>query len=1689
MRNSSKLNRMLLVSASIPAALLVNAGAAWAADVNVTASEPAAGVGNVNDRIATKMGTQGSVSVDVTSTGDVTSDSTTVLIDGSANVAGQGDGAITVTNAGKLYGLQAIGTGDKTKSGNTFTGTNSGEITFGNFEASNFGGNVSLTNQGKVAGAVNGYGWGDVTIVNGSKATVGDRLDAHAYGDGNVSITNDGSVTNDIHGEAQGDGTVTIANMGDVGTGIGGDAYGKGGVSITNDGSVGTSVYGYAYGDGDVTIDNTGEVGTYVDAQAGKGAITITNSGKIGDYVDASTDTGAISFANASSGRVSGDVDLTSNAGKIDLSNKGEVLGTTTAISLDTVSTSAAPVVTVSGTTTTTVNSGTFGTTGDNVTGTYAGINGSLNFSAGNDGSVTQVSGKDSTATVTGTVYGDVTSVGVGFAGKGDSTNVVTDNRDGAGTGSVVTTNDVNQEYATTAGNSKVDITGTVAVGDSPRNGDVTSFGTTSSAVNVNGGKVSGDVTSASLGGKITIKQSSSTTQEYVTFVSTAPASTDSSASQEFTLALTGGDASVDLTGASVVGGDVNVIGVSSATANVGSKANVGGSAFVSTAVPGDISYKTSSSYKTDSKADGSATQSVVASVAAPAAPGNAVLNNAGRINGDADAQAGYGDATANITGTVGGSVSASTGEGLLPLPLVGYNAGVGSFEQTSDYAIVGGVSTKTTDTVKYDFTPAGGKASVVVDTAAALKGKGTPSVGGDVYASGIGGASVVVKAGNVVGTDPVTGGNVGVFSDGEAVSGQSVITYDKAGTTPVSVVSTETSKSVGGAASFSNDGAVLGNVEVGGLTSASLTNTGTLGSYGYGNDFEVYALGGERTVEVTDTNPTVPGDRHLVEKYSFTPTNGAATFTNSGVAAGDVWVAGATGTFTNNGIVTGTTELGVSQFSGTAVVDATITTTTVTVDPTVATQTYTADQNGVSGGFSVGGAVVTQNDLISQINSGTVALDPSQVDPSKFNLIVGGEAAVKTADIKATINLNNGSITLGDIDAQRADDGTFLTDTTVNLNGSGFLGASEFASKTYAADYTPVATLPTAAQGLFSTGGVRVLGVNTLNKTGAGTFVITGADYIPADGATPAAWTMDVGNFNIKAGEVQLDVGTDAVFGIKGNINNDATLVLGRRAPVLPSQAIGGNITNPTREVIDGITIYQQGNYNQSATGTTVVGINPSLIRENAYVNQSGSAPEILGPITGGVTINYFTAASDGIASTPSSVTVDGNLNLAGKVAVSVSKDSLYSNGDGYTLFTYTGTGAVTATVDSSISSNFVKFGLTHDATAKTVSLGVNRLSYATGATNPNAASAAVGLDSALADVITAIKTDNFTSVKDIANAQDIANIASALDWRLNAAQAAQVFNELSSAEIYGSLASVDQNSVFNSSLNRLTQRRGYGEALGTQLWFDPSASFVKTGGTKSGASKIKTNSYGGAFGIDVAYQDNGAIGIGFGYGQHDVNARGTPESAQVRTYTIGAYATQGFGPFYGNLSFAYGFSKFEVERDLTILARTIEGDFKGKQWDAALELGYDMQAGGNLVVTPFGKLAARHWSMNGFTEEGGAGIGLNVKGASKTVFNPTLGVKAGALLGDPEKVAYRPYAKVQYTFQGDVGNRRTVQYLGGGDAFQLRGVDPNGSGLVELGIDATVNKRVGLFLSGGLGFGGHTSSGQIRAGISFGF
>src|SRR3546814_11347454 len=76
----------------------------------------------------------------------------------------------------------------------------------------------------------------------------------------------------------------------------------------------------------------------------------------------------------------------------------------------------------------------------------------------------------------------------------------------------------------------------------------------------------------------------------------------------------------------------------------------------------------------------------------------------------------------------------------------------------------------------------------------------------------------------------------------------------------------------------------------------------------------------------------------------------------------------------------------------------------------------------------------------------------------------------------------------------------------------------------------------------------------------------------------------------------------------------------------------------------------------------------------------------------------------------------------------------------------------------------------------------------------------------------------------------------------------------------------------------------------------------------------------------------------------------------------------------------------------------------------------------------------------------------------------------------------------KLSYTFQGDVGSSREFAFATGGSPFTLKGVDPKGFGSIDGGISALFKERSGVFVQGGLNFGGSQKGAEARGGMNVG-
>lgn len=1614
------------------------------------------------------------------------------------NVTANADGVATVTADGAVDGNIVA------KSENVNTDYENSQT----FDATTLATTSNATTTRKVAAgkqaAVNvgkaGVIGGDVTVSghSGASTTVGGTVD------GNVSLTSSAInrvddqdiVLNTRKVSETAAGGVAAATVDADGTIKGNlSANGDAGIVLSNAGTI----------DGNVSGISARSLNGEDHSSTSKTTTSPTLNETVVTTSDVGTSThvvGTASFSNAAKALVEGGVSLNA-VGDITVDNSGAIFGQTVAVShaVDTARSSeytsksstaiaTPPALDVTTFTESTKTQDSSNAVGGNVTGTYGGSNGTINFVSA-DGSITQTADKASTANVSGSLFGSLNST-AGSSNYSDQsellTTIVVDSA-GTGTGTASYTGS-NQTVTNSGGDSTVTIAGAVRQGLASDTPNVYSTATGNSVVAVNGGTVEGSISSTAAASNTTNDGSVSVALTVTAGVVRTDTLTQSATS---TGNAAGGAASVDLSGtakAATLGGDVAAYGQTGATVSVASGATVGNSAggaignVVARADGTDYINTYDSSFVRDA-ANGTATATEKSDYVSgtSANVGNASVAVAGTVTGDAEASASRGNATTSVTGTVGGNARAYAVGGSSSDTYLGEYAGkVGDSDATSFGGLTLPSLVKTTVTSNY--TPLGGTAAVVVDSAPVIQNLGLTGVAGDIYAAGLGGAGVTITAGSKVGGDATADS-----SDFSAFTSSTVDTYgathDQTSVQANTLAGAAATVDIGIGSEVGGDAAAYGD------TAANVSNAGTIvGSV------TARSLGVNSTNTLKSTNLDVVALRQTDETVVNTGVGGTASVTNAPGALiyENVNVAAGNGSLTNNGAIGGNITLGssVDNYTTNEVRTATSTTQTVTPPTEKTAQTYVLDQNNfLKGGISVVGA--TSNDPF-----------------------LGSTVQVMTSDVKATINLNNGSATLGNIYAQQDETGVRVTNTTLNLNGAGFLGADVFKQSSLTLDEVAPELLlsqdaQTVAPDLYDpemgepiNQSVTIRGVDSVNKAGPGTFVVNFAPYSPASapGLQPG-WSADVGSINVTGGELQVTgpaydpMASDAPYiGIKGDINNSATLVLGRRTLISPA-SLGDSISSAGKEYISGVRIAQTGNYTQTDTGTTVAGISPSLVRSSPVTIGAGSTTgtEVLGPVGAAAQANYFTTPNYGgsIQSTASRVDITGKLTLAGKVSVDITRDAIYSAGDGYTLFTYTDpASSVTATVDQSISSPFVSFELKNDATAGTVTIAAKRVGYATAATNPNAVSAANALDALIPTLVTSIKNDaageaSFSTVKDIGLVQDAANIVSGLDWRLNTTQAAEVFNELSSAEFYGSLAAIQQNSVLTDSFN--TALAINNNKAGVSVWINPVGRFTRYGGTKSGASQIKDNTYGGAFGVQLGYAEDGSIGIGVAYANHDINARRTPEEASAHTYSVGVNWAQGFGRLHANGQFVYGFSNFDVSRTLAILDRTPTASFKGREWDGSIQLGYDVVVNHSFALTPYGKLALRHWSLGGFSEENGAGIGVTSGKDSKTVFVPEVGLRLATTFQASDNVMVRPFGKISYTFQGDVGSAREFSYAAGGATFRLKGVDPKGFGSADIGINALFNQRIGVFVVTGIDFGGSHKGAQARGGINVNF
>lgn len=1576
--------------------------------------------------------------------------SATAVVNGTVDGNGFGSPAISVNATGQERSSRST----ETSTSNPFSLNSS----FSGFERRT-GGNAlaDVASTARVGGGVTAFSnAGSATVrIAGQVTAGGSMVSADATG---VNSTRLGRSIVRTDGSSEGSSTFTESL--------------SGGAALVSVASTGNISFGFvrSTGDASATVDNAGRIGTSVfvtslttlEQRTSSSVRTIaTDAAAVRTQVDRNDSTTTLEAAggqavvnNRLGATVGNDVRLNGRAGAT-LDNAGAILGSVSLnstgsrqniVSNAITTTTSAPAA--GGGTTTTIfrdstSTSTTRPTGGAATGTYSGTVGTAN--AGTFVRVEQIGTTASTATVTGTLFADF--VGTAGGENIDRTETSSSRQVTQANGALTrdTSSTSRQTVTQNASTSSLTIAASGSILSNNRGGgNVLLDSAGGDAVfTLNGGRVSRDVDVFAGTGSNSVSTGSSAS----TFTREAPTTanrfpfevqqreTRSDLTEE-RQAL--GTATAILNGGTI-GGDLLVQGTGRGAGGLGANVSVGGTV---TGVVTATSFGVDRTERIDTTATRTgpntvARTTITSIVQGPSASNGGVLVSVnGTVGGGVLADGGSGSATVNLAGQV--SVPA-------PGMATGRPGGVTvfSFDRTervaSEQSFVspsfffnGAITSSRTTTTS---TATGRVATLNVGPSPALVTASRSSIEGDVIVQGFAGsvlnvatgARIVQNTGRVIvgGTtaDTVTT-NTGAFTGG-VQTGLTTVT---------------TSRAVGGPATLNNTGTIgsSGNapgVSVASVGGASVNNTGTINGA-----ITASARSFDQTTTTVTTALNTPATRRTETTRSVIPSGGAARVDNAGLVTDGVTVIGATGTAANSGVVRGRVTLGggFSNFDSTTTTQNSSTgaqTTAVsTARPTLFNQSYRLDQNGLLlSGVSVTGAT-------SADANGTLR---------------------RTSNVDATVNLNTGSITLGNIVADPN------TTANVNLTGPGFLGvaandvpaapavgqrATAFASTPSLARFTALDPLLAANVPLPS--GSRISGVQTLTKSGPGSFVIVGAPQLPGVGTAAPTFTLDVGTVRITGGELQLGLaGATAAansFGIRGNVENGADLVVGRR------------IVSGAQSAIQGINLAVAGSLNNAAAGNLIVGVNPGFVRSspaNAFVAFDPNGPAL--------------------GSTNSFVRVDGNLTLAGAVAVQGVADGLFEAGRAYDLFSVGGTFTNTGAVRSNFASPFIGFTLTprSEGGRTIVSLDVTRRNFDTVTTDPNAAAAANALQATLPTVFGALRAGG-----NAADAQDLAGIIAALDTRFDTAQAQQVFRELSSGEFYGSLSAVSTTIPFGEATDGLPAS---GTDSGIGLWFRPTGQFARyKDNDQAGASAINLDSYGGSIGLNYATGSGGHIGIAGGYAKLDVDA-GTPEEAEADTIMVGIYGAQQLGRLHASAQVVYGDSEWDVSRTLSLLGRRATGSFDSKELRGTLRVAYTLAVLPGFELAPFGKIEARRYEFDGFTEAGAGAVSLEVGERSRTVVSPEAGIRMSGALG----AALRPFAEGSYVFQGNVGSDRDMRFVGGqATNFTTQGVQPDDYIKAAIGVVADVGAGT-LFVRGDYGSGGEQRVGTVRGGLLFNF
>jgi len=241
---------------------------------------------------------------------------------------------------------------------------------------------------------------------------------------------------------------------------------------------------------------------------------------------------------------------------------------------------------------------------------------------------------------------------------------------------------------------------------------------------------------------------------------------------------------------------------------------------------------------------------------------------------------------------------------------------------------------------------------------------------------------------------------------------------------------------------------------------------------------------------------------------------------------------------------------------------------------------------------------------------------------------------------------------------------------------------------------------------------------------------------------------------------------------------------------------------------------------------------------------------------------------------------------------------------------------------------------------------------------------------------------------------------------------------------------------------------------------------------------------------GADYRLTPNFLVGLTAGYAHTDATLDTLGSSATVDSYSPGIYAAWSDHGWYANFQGRYTYNSYTSSRRIDFLDQTADGATDGNEDVVDADGGYEFHHGA-WTYGPLAGLQYTHLTLNSYNETG-SDAALSVNEDQADSLRSRLGFSLNYAIHTPcAQLTPHLTASWQHEFM-DQARGITSQFdtFGGGSFVVRTPTTDQDSALIDLGVDAQVNKSVSVFTDYSVQAGQSNYFGQsVQAGVKIGF